>query len=390
MQAIIIAAGKGTRIQPISLTRPKPLFQLMGRTMIEYTLDQLEDIASEVILVLGYKGEMIQKKIGSKYKGIKIKYVWQKQQTGTGSAVTSALKYLDDKFLLLMGDDLYSRKDIKSMLKKFPAIGAQIVENPKSFGVITAKNGLMINFSEKPERPKSNLANIAMYYLPKDIFKYVIGKSARGEYEFTDYVKQFASNSKLNVVIAKEWMPVPYVWSFFDVADLFFKKSKKENKGQIEKGSKIIGKVIIKDGTIIKSGTTINGPAYIGEDCILNDCIIGPGTIIENGCKIGSRSTISNSIISSKTTIGEKNVIKYSILGRNCRIGGNIKFLNHSKTGTIKVYINDKLIDTEKRFLGSFLGDNVIVGDNSIISPGIKIGPNKKVMDNSQITKNIL
>ncbi len=118
MQAVIIAAGKGTRIQPISLTRPKPLFQLMGQTMIEYTLDQLEGIASEVILVLGYKGEMIQKKIGSRYKGMKIRYVWQKQQTGTGSAVAAALKHIDERFLLLMGDDLYPKKDIKNILKK--------------------------------------------------------------------------------------------------------------------------------------------------------------------------------------------------------------------------------------------------------------------------------
>ena len=152
MQAIIIAAGKGTRIHPISLTRPKPLFQLMGQTMIEYTLDQLQGLATEVILVLGYKGEMIQKRIGRRYKGMRIRYVWQKKQTGTGSAAASTLKYIDDKFLLLMGDDLYSKKDIKSILKKFPAIGAQEVKNPKSFGVITAKNGIMINLAEKTDR----------------------------------------------------------------------------------------------------------------------------------------------------------------------------------------------------------------------------------------------
>jgi bifunctional UDP-N-acetylglucosamine pyrophosphorylase/glucosamine-1-phosphate N-acetyltransferase len=378
MQVIIIAAGKGTRMYPISLTRPKPLFQLMGKTMIEYTLDQLQGIANEVILVIGYKGEMIQKKIGARYEGIKIRYTWQKRQTGTGSAVATALKYLDDKFLVLMGDDLYSKKDIKAILKKFPAIAAQEVKNPKSFGVITAKDGVMINFSEKPERPQSNLANIAMYYLQKSIFKYAIGKSARGEYEFTDYVKQFASNNKLNVVISKEWMPVPYIWNFFDVANLFFEKSKKEIKGNVEKGVDIKNKVIIKQGATIKSGAQIIGPAYIGENCIIEkDCIIGPNTIIEDNCKIFSKSTIKDCIIGSKTIIGENTIIKNSILGVNCRVGNNVKFLNKAKTGNVKVLVNDNLIDSNRKLLGSFLGDNVKILDNVILSPGTKIEPNK-------------
>jgi UDP-N-acetylglucosamine diphosphorylase / glucose-1-phosphate thymidylyltransferase / UDP-N-acetylgalactosamine diphosphorylase / glucosamine-1-phosphate N-acetyltransferase / galactosamine-1-phosphate N-acetyltransferase len=378
MQAIIIAAGKGTRIQPISLTRPKPLFQLMGQTMIEYTLDQLEGIAREVILVLGYKGEMIQKKIGSKYKGIKIRYTWQKRQTGTGSAVIAALKYLDDKFLVLMGDDLYSKKDIKAVIKKFPAIAAQVVKNPKSFGVITAKDRIMINFSEKPERPQSNLANIAMYYLPKSIFKYAIGKSARGEYEFTDYVKQFASNNKLNVVIAKEWMPVPYIWNFFDVVNLFFEKSKKEIKGTVEKGATIEDKVIVKQGAMIKSGTQIIGPAYIGENCVIEkDCIIGPNTIIEDNCKVLAKSVIKDCIVGSKTTIGESTTIKNSIIGINCRVGNNVRFLNKAKTGNIKVLVNDNLIDSNRKLLGSFLGDNVKILDNIVLLPGTKIEPGK-------------
>ncbi len=390
MQAVIIAAGKGIRIHPISLTRPKPFFQLMGQTMIEYALDQLEGIASEVILVLGYKREMIQRRVGSRYKGMKIRYVLQKKQTGTGSAVAAALKYLDDKFLLLMGDDLYSRKDIKVILKKFPAIGAQIVKNPKSFGVITQKNGIMINLSEKPERPQSNLANIAMYYLPKGIFKYAISKSARGEYEFTDYIKQFANDQKLNVSIAKEWMPIPYIWDFLPLADKKLEKIKKENRGKIEKGAKLDGTVSIQEKTIINSNTIINGPAYIGENCILDSCIIHPGTVIENNCKIGPNSEISHSIISPGTIIKGNTTIKDSILGCNCRIGNNVKFLNRAKSGTVKVMMQDKLIDTNKKILGSFLGDNVVIGDNTTICAGVKINPNRRIKTNSQILKDIV
>ena len=380
MQVIILAAGKGTRIHPISLTRPKPLFQLMGKTMIEYTLDQLQGIADEVILVVGYKGEMIQKKIGSKYGKMRIRYVFLKQQTGTGSAAASASKIIKDKFLLLMGDDIYSKNDIKKLIKKFPAIVAQKVKTPKSFGIVTQKNGILINLAEKPERPQSDLANTAMYYLHKDIFKYAIGKSARGEYEFTDYVKQFASNNKLNVIVSKEWMPVPYVWNFFDVADLFLNKSKKEIKGKTEKVVVVKDKVIIKQGSTIKSGAQIIGPTYIGKDCLVEkDCIIGPNTIIEDDCKILVGSVVKDCIIGSKTIVEESTIIKNSILGVSCRIGNNVKFLNKAKTGNVKVMVNDNLVDSDRKLLGSFLGDNVKILDNVILSPGTKIEPNKTI-----------
>jgi bifunctional UDP-N-acetylglucosamine pyrophosphorylase/glucosamine-1-phosphate N-acetyltransferase len=363
----------------------------MGKTMIEYALDQLQGIADEVILVVGYKKEMIQRKIGPRYGKIRIKYVFLKQLTGTGSAAALASKYIKDRFLLLMGDDIYSKDDIKKLIRKFPAIAAQEVKNPKSFGVITHKDRILINLAEKPERPQSNLANTAMYYLSKDIFKYAIGKSARGEYEFTDYVKQFASNSKLNVVISKGWMPVPYVWNLFDVANFLLKKSKKEINGKIDKGVVIKDKVIIGKGTVVKTGVQIQGPVYIGEDCFIEtDCVIGPNTVIENNCRVLSGSIIKDCILGAKTTIGKSTVIKNSILGINCKIGNNVKFLNRAKSGTIKVIMQDKLVDTNKKTLGSFLGDSVSIGDNVTISAGIKINPNKKIKTNSQILKDII
>ena len=127
MQAVILAAGKGTRMEPLTLTRPKVLLKFAGKNMLEHNLEQLVGLVSEVLIVIGYKGEMICKEIGDSFKGMKIKYVWQRNQNGPGGALMLCARKLKDKFIVLNGDDFYSAKDIKKCLKyEFCVMGAKV------------------------------------------------------------------------------------------------------------------------------------------------------------------------------------------------------------------------------------------------------------------------
>ena len=117
MQAIILAAGKSTRAYPLTLTRPKPLLKIANKTLLEHNLDNLNDIVDEVIIVIGYKKNLIKKHIGSKYKNLKVKYVVQKQQLGTGNALLMVEKHIKNNFISLYGDDVYSREDFENVIK---------------------------------------------------------------------------------------------------------------------------------------------------------------------------------------------------------------------------------------------------------------------------------
>src|SRR3989344_2071773 len=117
MQAVILAAGKSTRTYPLTLTRPKPLLKAANKTILEHNLDNLNGAVDEVILIVGYKMEMIREKFGNNYNTIKIKYIEQKEQLGTGHAAMLAEPYIKDKFILMAGDDIYSRDDIKKCVK---------------------------------------------------------------------------------------------------------------------------------------------------------------------------------------------------------------------------------------------------------------------------------
>jgi len=107
MQAVILAAGEGIRLRPLTLDKPKPLVKIDGKTLLEHNLDQLIGLIDEVILIIGYKGDMIKEYIGSEYQSMKIKYIEQKEQLGTGHALMQAKKLIKGKFLVLMSDDLY-------------------------------------------------------------------------------------------------------------------------------------------------------------------------------------------------------------------------------------------------------------------------------------------
>src|SRR3989338_3187814 len=219
MQAVILAAGKSTRTYPLTLTRPKPLLKVGGKTLLEYNLDNLNGLVSEVILVVGYKKNMIKKYFGEKYKGIRIKYIEQKQQLGTGHALLMAENHIKNRFLLMMGDDIYARSDLKNCSKHRYSILASRVKDPGNFGVISEKNSFMVDFIEKPKKPKSNLANNALYSLDKKIFIYLrkTKKSKRREIELPDALKMLSEKNRVKVIKTKKWKPIVYPWDLFRI-----------------------------------------------------------------------------------------------------------------------------------------------------------------------------
>jgi len=391
MQAIILAAGKGTRFLPLSETRPKPLFSIFGKSILEYNLDELNGLVSEVIIIVGYKKEMIMEKIGEKYGKMKITYINDDKIEGTGSSAKLALSHLKDKFLLLNGDDFYTKEDIKKAIDGCPSILVKEHENPSCFGVIDEEEGYAKNIIEKPAQPVSKLVNSALYCLSKTIFDYQIDKSARGEYEFTDYIRKFIHEKKLRICEASFWVPASYPWDLFDAVPYLFAKQKKERKGKIEKGAVLNGEVIVKEGTVIKSGAYIEGPVYIGKNCIIGpNCFIRSGSIIEDECRVGQGVEIKNSLIGKGTRASHLTYIGDSIIGEKCNFGAGtiVANLRHDH-GTVKTKVKEELVDTKKKKLGVIMGDNVKTGINTIIYPGRKIGAHKSTLPGEKVEKDI-
>ena len=373
MQAIILAAGNGIRFSPLSDNKPKPLFSFLNKSIVEHNLSELKGIVDEVIIVVGYRKEMIINKIGNEFDGIKITYIEDKEITGTASAVKITKELIKDDFILLNGDDFYFRDDIKKI--RSPGILVREHQNPSSFGVVVKEGNYLKDIVEKPLEPVSNLVNVGLYCLPKEILDIEVEKSPRGEYEFTDCIKRYSQQKKITVYEADHWFPNSYPWDVFNAFPYLFSKEKRENKFNKEKEVSISKEAVIKKGTIIKSGTYIEGKVYIGENCVIGpNCYIRNGSVVENNCKIGASVEIKNSIIGSGTNINHLSYVGDSIIGENCNLGaGTITANLRHDNSTVKVKVKDKLIDTGKEKLGAVIADNIKTGIGTLIYPGRKV-----------------
>jgi NDP-sugar pyrophosphorylase family protein len=209
-QVVILCGGRGTRLAPLTDNIPKVLVEINGRSLLEMKLDALNDLVEEVILVVGYKGEKVVEKIGDSYKNLRIYYCWQRERLGTGHAVMQAEPLLKDEFLVLNGDDYYSKEDLINLLGvKYGMVGHE-VPNPSAFGILEIDSeGNLVKIDEKPQFPKSNLANIGAFAVDTSIFEKTLEKSHRGEYEYVDYINHLVSRGEpVKVLKANVWMPI--------------------------------------------------------------------------------------------------------------------------------------------------------------------------------------
>lgn len=219
VQAVILAAGKAVRMRPLTLKKHKVLLEVNGKPLLLYHLENLLGLAEEVILVVGHLKEQIidfvenLEKTDKRFEKMKFTFVEQKEQLGTGHAVLQVEKHIKGRFILLMGDDMYSRVDIENLLKHENAVLVQEVENPEEFGICTVKDNLFVDIIEKPKEPISNLANAAAYVFGVEIFEFIknLKKSERGELELTDAIKELAKKQPVFCEKVKGfWLPIAY------------------------------------------------------------------------------------------------------------------------------------------------------------------------------------
>lgn len=211
MQAVILAAGKGTRMAPLTHDIPKPMLQLRGKPILEYTLNALPKEIDEIIVVINYLGHCIEEYFGKKYKGRKIIYVKQEKLDGTGGAILACKNILKEKFLVLMGDDLYHPKDIHKLTEENMAILAFETENPTRFGVFkTDEKNRLVDIIEKPKNSDHKLVNAGAYILNKNFFDYDLVPISETEFGLPQTIVKMVKEFEVKIIPAKIWQPVGY------------------------------------------------------------------------------------------------------------------------------------------------------------------------------------
>jgi UDP-N-acetylglucosamine diphosphorylase/glucosamine-1-phosphate N-acetyltransferase len=398
MKVVIIAAGKGTRMDPFTLSRPKPLIQVAGKPLIEHTLTAIKSCGlKEIIVVIGYmKKQMlkyfedISKQI---FQDLKITHVEQDEQKGTAHALKFVEEFIDETFMLINGDIITSEKNFQEVLnihnqKNTPIFSLTQVADPSNFGVVDLDADFFIKkIVEKPaaENLPSNLANAGIYVLPLQIFDAVreTPMSSRDEYELTDSIQLLIDKgiSFYGHTLSQWWIDCGLPWDLLKTNEHILKDSKLVLEGEVEEGATLKGPVGVGKNSVIRAGAYIQGPVLIGMDSEIGpNNYIRPYTYIGNDVRIGNAVEIKNSIILDHTRIGHLSYVGDSIIDENCNFGAGTKIANlRLDNKTIKVTIKGKRVDSGRRKLGILMGDNVKTGINVSFMPGVKIGPNSAI-----------
>lgn len=211
MQCVILAAGKGSRLRPLTDEKPKPLVEVCGKTLLDHIVSALPSAVTELIIVTGYKGEMIREYCGEEFHGRPVKYVEQTEINGPAKALWLCKDLIKGRFLFMFADDIHGKDDLARGVSYTRAILATTSDKPERFGVIVRNpDGTIAKMIEKPEFPPSNLVATGPMVLDKKIFDFPPEAPINDEYFMPEIIMRYKAEYPIAVVEEELWLAIGY------------------------------------------------------------------------------------------------------------------------------------------------------------------------------------
>ncbi len=391
MKAVVMAAGDGKRMRPLTETRPKVMLPVAGKPILEHLLIALKSAGiDETVIIVRHKKDRIVEYFEKKESelGLKIIFVEQGSETGTASAILAAEKEISDSFVAIAGDIITDSENISKVVKEHKGtitLGVKKVKNPHEYGIVEITDGKVSLFQEKPKNPKTELANLSIYCMESSVFDEIkkLKKTEREEYEIVDLFIGAKA-----VEVEGYWQDVGYPWHLLDANKHLLSKMEAKS-GDIE-NSTIDGKVIMEKGAKIIN-SYIEGDVYIGENSVVgpNAYIRGPSAIGKN-CHVGGATTVKESILFDGINAKHLSYIGDSVVGENVNFGSGTQLANFRfDSKVINVLTQRGWVNSGRRKLGAIIGDDVKFGVLSAVMPGKLIGPGSWVHSGVVVNKNV-
>lgn len=209
MQCIILAAGRGTRMGNLTDETPKPMLLVSGLPILAHKINMLPESIEEIILVVGYKKEVIMDYFGSEWNGRKISYAEQTELNGTAGAIHLVKDMVQGEFLVTMGDDFYHREDMEKLMRSPLSLLGYETNDTASFGLVTIdENNHLVQVVERPHGFSDGLVNTGAYILNTDFFKYEPVKISDTEFGLPQTLVLMNQDSPVKVEVTRRWLPI--------------------------------------------------------------------------------------------------------------------------------------------------------------------------------------
>jgi glucose-1-phosphate thymidylyltransferase len=389
MKAVILAAGEGKRLRPLTVSEPKVMIPVANRPILEYVVESLvKNDMNEIVMVVGYRKERIMSHFedGRKF-GAKIEYVVQEKQLGNAHALACARDRVSGDFLVLSGDNIVDARAIGDLLRSGDCPSALVVEseNPSKYGVVTIEKGTIHGVVEKPMDLVSNIILTGMYCLKDSIFPMIDECMSKGEYGLSNVLRAVLDKHAVSPVFSDGlWIDAVYPWDLLELNAAALENASVRTAGKIEPQVMLSGPVGIGDETVIRAGTTIYGPVMIGEGCEIGPNVtIFPSTSIGDNVTIEPYTMVKNSIIMSNSSIAAHSYLSH------CVLGYGVKSKSHLMGSGSEACVNIGDEFFKVPHMGTIVGEDTEFGTGVIIEPGTVIGAGCKVSSGARIIRNL-
>jgi len=370
MKAVILAAGEGKRLEPLTNRRPKPMLPVANRPVLEHVVEAVADAGvEEIVLVVGYKRDRIQTHFGDGDDwGVDIEYAVQSKQLGTGHAVLQAADHLDDAFVVLNGDRVLSPDLVSSVIDRTeagdaPVVSVTRVENARNYGVVELDGQRVAAIHEKPaaHRSRSDIINAGVYGFEPSVLDAIRETETEpsGELALTATLDEIAADEGLTAVrYGDYWLDISYLWDVLSVNEAVVSRladgaSAEPTTGP---GATVAGDVAVDDDVRVGANATIHPRVSLGENVT-----------------VGPNAVVSNAVVLPDATIEAGAVVTDCIVGENATVGPNSTVVG----GTARVVVEDE-VHRDVR-LGGVVGDNAVLGGGVVVDPGTVVGDHASV-----------
>lgn len=374
MKAIIMAGGQGSRLRPLTCSRPKPMMPVMNKPIMEHIVNLLKKHGFDDIgVTLQYLPGDIKDYFGNGMEyGVSMRYFVEEVPLGTAGSVKNAGDFLDQTFMVISGDAL-TDFDLSSAVKFHKEKGSMVtlvltrVESPLEYGVvITERDGRIKQFLEKPSWGEvfSDTVNTGIYILEPEVLEYF---EQGQKFDFSkDLFPRLLADGKpmYGVVLDGYWCDIGNLQQYLQAhQDVLSGKAE-----VVIPGREIAPQIWVGEGVTINSTAAIKGPVLIGDGSDIGPGVkIEPFSVLGEGCRIEAQSSIKKSVLLNGVYLGTSSSIRGAVMGSG-----------------VSVYSNASAYE------GSVVGDHSTIKDHSIIKPGVKIWPDKFVETGAAVCSNVI
>ena len=373
--AVVLAAGEGRRLRPLTRNRPKPMLPATTRPVLEYVLDALVTAGVERIhLVVGYKRDRVREHFGSSYRGVPLSYVVQDDRLGSGDALLAARDAVEPPFLAVNGDQVLDPGMVADVREAFErgrerptvALGAVERDDLAQYGAVVLSDDRVTELVENPGTDVYSLLNAGVYAFDDGIFEAVASTPRdAGDLALTDTLRRLVASETTvrGVRTSGVWLDASRPWHLLDVAHELLVRGRVDEPEREDR-------VWVADEATVHESATLRPPVVVGPHSeVRAGAVVGPFATLGADATVGANAVVERSVLDDDTRVGANATLLDCVTGQDVRLGAGTTV--PGGPGDVRV---DEVVHENQR-LGALLADRVRAGGNASFVPGTLVGP---------------